>query len=280
MTDVWQERIDSIVDAVRNDLREAHSLTELASHANSSKHHFHRRFLAVTGETPLQFVRRSRLERAAYLMMASPDRTLTDIGHEVGFSETSAFSRSFRQMYGIAPSKWKRNPRPVTSAADSTPTVQITTHPAMTLASIRARGVFGLDDLSPSFDRLCAWMQDNGLDLDRSTLVGMSSDNYRLTPLDRVTYSFGFSVSPGASASRGIHVKHLPAFTAATISIDGGLPDIAAAWDHLYDEWFPSRRWEPSSLPAMKLFRRRPDELGWSRFDLDCAVAFRLDGGR
>jgi DNA gyrase inhibitor GyrI len=103
----------------------------------------------------------------------------------------------------------------------------------------------------------------------------MSFDNYRTTPRDRVHYSFGFAVADSVNGDGSVYIRSLPAFTAAAIEIDGGLGEMARSWDHLYDQWFPDRPWTPVDLPALKLFHRRPDEVGWHNFQLDCAVPFR-----
>ena len=274
----WVARINRVLDTVRDDLASPSMLADLSERAHSSAHHFHRRFTDLTGETPTQYVRRSRVERAAYLMMAAPERSLTEIGHDVGFNDQSDFSRVFRELYGVAPSKWDRRPGSLAGRGADAPPVRIITRPPMRLAVIRMRGIFGIDDLSGGYRELTDWMSHKGIDLDRSALVGMSSDNYRTTPPHRVHYAFGFTVPDEIEASGTVHIRELPAFSAAAVSIDGGLRSMGEAWDELYDVWFPGRPWIPSSLPAMKLFRRRPDQLGWDHFDLDCAVGLTRPG--
>ena len=49
----------------------------------------------------------------------------------------------------------------------------------------------------------------------------------------------------------------------------------ADAWDYPYEEWVPANDAKPERLPAMKWFRRRPEELRWDRWDLDCAIPIR-----
>ncbi len=273
----WVRRVDAVIDAVRDDPAAPHMLETLAAGAHSAPHNFHRRFREVVGETPVQFVRRSRLERAAYLMIAAPDTTLTDISAATGFSDSSDFSRSFKRHYGISPSLWSRSLQRNTTPPEGAQTVQIINRPAMRLATISTQGIFGLDDLSTGYNRLCDWMTDQNLELDRSALVGASFDNYRTTPADRIRYTFGFEIPDDFDASGPVNLRVLPAFAAAAVSIDGPLSTIADAWDHIYDQWFPARPWSPAGLPALKLFHRRPDEIGWEHFELDCAVAFRTD---
>ncbi len=276
--DSWLPRINAVMDAVRDDVAGSHTLDSLAADAHAAPHHFHTRFREITGETPAQFVRRSRLERAAYLMMATPTLTLTEIAYATGFSEPSDFSRSFKRHYGCAPSVWDRRSRSAVARSTgrgSSPAVQIIARPAVRLAAVSQRGIFGIDDLREGYATLCEWMSDRGLPLDRSHLVGASFDNYRTTPAERVHYTFGFVVDDAVVIDGPVHERNLPAFTAAAVSIDGSLGSIATAWDHLYDGWFPSRPWSPAGLPGLKLFRSRPDQIGWDRFDLECAIAFR-----
>jgi DNA gyrase inhibitor GyrI len=47
---------------------------------------------------------------------------------------------------------------------------------------------------------------------------------------------------------------------------------VADAWDYLYERWLPESDRDPHHLPSMKWFHRRPDELDWQSWDLDCAV--------
>ena len=88
------------MDYVRSNLAGDLSLEQLARVAYFSPFHFHRIFKVTTGETLASFTRRARLERAAYLMKASPKRELGSIALEVGFSCQSDFSRAFRRLYG------------------------------------------------------------------------------------------------------------------------------------------------------------------------------------
>lgn len=214
-------------------------------------------------------------------MMAAPAMSLTQVCFEAGFTDQSVFSRSFRQVYGITPSSWREHntrtswEHPQTRSTPEPATVRIITRPAMRLAMVQVRGIFGLDDLSTDYESLCVWMDDHDLDRHRSSLIGASFDNYRTTPPERVHYSFGFTVPPDVEASGAVHIRELPAFTAAAVHVNGGLAAIADAWNHLYDTWFPPRPWTPTGLPAMKLFNQPPDRGNWTDFDLDCAIAIR-----
>jgi AraC family transcriptional regulator len=68
--------------------------------ANYSPSHFIRAFGYVYEETPHAFLIRQRLERARRLLRVSP-LAINEIALESGFENASAFSRLFRQRFGI-----------------------------------------------------------------------------------------------------------------------------------------------------------------------------------
>jgi AraC family transcriptional regulator len=80
------------------------SLGHLAALASFSPHHFHRVFQRITGETPREYVRRLRLERAVYRLKVRPDNVL-DIALQAGFQTHESFTRAFTQQFDMNPSE-------------------------------------------------------------------------------------------------------------------------------------------------------------------------------
>lgn len=62
-------------------------------------------FLREVGQTPMAFVADRRLAHAAE-MLGRDGRSVTEVAFDVGFSDSSTFSRSFRRRYDVAPSRW------------------------------------------------------------------------------------------------------------------------------------------------------------------------------
>jgi AraC-like DNA-binding protein len=59
------------------------------------------------GTTPNGYILSRRLARASEMLTINPDATVTEIAFELGFSESSYFTRCFRQRFGTTPSKWR-----------------------------------------------------------------------------------------------------------------------------------------------------------------------------
>jgi AraC-like DNA-binding protein len=66
-----------------------------------------RRFSQATGTTPMQYLLRVRVTRAAH-MLRTTQASMTDISAEVGFSDSNYFSRQFRKIIGISPTDYRR----------------------------------------------------------------------------------------------------------------------------------------------------------------------------
>ena len=278
------------MDHVRGHLDGDLSLAALARVAGRSPHHFHRVFKAITGETLTAHVQRARLERAAYLMMTSPQRKLDSIALEVGFSAHSDFTRVFKKHYGVAPSAWDRktrlDPQSVEDdyegmvararAGRPPPEFVVSEQPERTLLYIRTRAPFIGEPVRTNYERLIAALEQLGVDWRGQELLGWSWDNYETTPLDRVHCDLGFTLPEvPAAIPEGFGIQRFAAHRAVAIHCDGPMMDIAIAWDALYGDWLPESAFETGDLPAMKRFVRRPDEVGWDHYDVWCSLTIR-----
>jgi AraC family transcriptional regulator len=102
-------RINKSIDYIKENLDKDLSLDKLAVISNFSKFHFHRIFKSVTGTTLNEFIKNARIERSLFFLMNNSSKTMGDIAMDCGFSNISAFSRSFRQSRNTTPSKWQQD---------------------------------------------------------------------------------------------------------------------------------------------------------------------------
>ena len=68
---------------------------------------FLRRFKKATGESPLDYLQKMRLEKAKQMLTAS-EISLDEITKAVGYADTSSFRRLFRQVIGISPTAYRQ----------------------------------------------------------------------------------------------------------------------------------------------------------------------------
>lgn len=103
--------LDRVLRHIDAHLGDPISLTDLAAAACMSRFHFARRFRQSTGESPMQYVMRRRIERAMP-MPAGSARSVAAIALELGFFDQSHFTRSFRRLAGMAPRDYRRRHLP------------------------------------------------------------------------------------------------------------------------------------------------------------------------
>lgn len=94
-------RIDAFIDA---HLAEPITVTDLANCVFLSPSWFQHVFKAITGETPLRYVQRRRLERARTLLLETA-LPLHRIATTTGFADLSTFSHAFSRYFGYPPSR-------------------------------------------------------------------------------------------------------------------------------------------------------------------------------
>ena len=98
------QRIERARAFIHDHQDRALTLDDIAARAALSRFHLSRSFAEVHGLPPLAYHRRLRLEAAARLLRdgaASP----TELADRLGYASLSAFTRAFRQAYGVPPSR-------------------------------------------------------------------------------------------------------------------------------------------------------------------------------
>lgn len=98
-----QEFLDKAIAAVSAHIIDSdYSVDALASDLCMSRASLHRRMRAISGQTPTEFIRNQRLERAAHLLRTT-SHSVNEISDLVGFSYASYFTKCFKEKYGMLP---------------------------------------------------------------------------------------------------------------------------------------------------------------------------------
>ncbi len=80
------------------------ALPQLCQALNMSRSQLLRKMKALVDISPSDFIRAHRLQKAK-LMLETGDLTVSEVAFQVGYKDVSHFSRSFREMFGVSPSK-------------------------------------------------------------------------------------------------------------------------------------------------------------------------------
>jgi AraC-like DNA-binding protein len=85
------------------------TVASLAERLAVSRSKFAARFKAVVGDTPLGYLTRLRLHRAAAKLREDLDVSLPAIARSVGYQTEAAFGKSFRRQFGTSPGAYRRS---------------------------------------------------------------------------------------------------------------------------------------------------------------------------
>jgi AraC-like DNA-binding protein len=102
----WQKR--RVAELLRENLDGQIGLTDLAHECGLSVSHFTRSFKTSFGTSTHQWLIRHRIDRAKQLM-SQTDISLIDIAIQLGFNDQAAFTRTFHQLVGVSPGRWRRH---------------------------------------------------------------------------------------------------------------------------------------------------------------------------
>ena len=97
-----------VVEFIEEHLAEDISLATLAELVDLSLYHFARAFKQSFGVPPHRYHMARRMDRARDLLQRSA-LSVTQIGLEIGFRETSSFTRAYRRFAGVTPSEFRRH---------------------------------------------------------------------------------------------------------------------------------------------------------------------------
>lgn len=102
------KRIQKSILYISKNFRKGVLLDELAEVSHLSKFHFQKIFKKETGQSPLQYINKIRLEHAAHTLVMYSNRKMADVAFECGYSSPAVFTRSFRQFYNTSPSAYQK----------------------------------------------------------------------------------------------------------------------------------------------------------------------------
>lgn len=109
----YRSRINRVMDYIDIHLDQPLELKSIAEIANFSPFHFHRIFTFLIGETPIDYIQRLRIEKAACRLRENMDISISEIADSCGFCTVSLFSRIFKKFFGLTPSQFRKTERPV-----------------------------------------------------------------------------------------------------------------------------------------------------------------------
>jgi AraC family transcriptional regulator len=267
-----------------------------------SPFHFHRVFQALVGVTVADFVKRLRLDKSLFMMAQSRRLSLTQIALACGFSSSSDFSRSFKQRFGAAPSRfdldvWRAEHRArlyeATAAGEFATNnlssqlhltglpaahnpdgfkVKIRALPARTVAYIRVCDPYRPGAAVSAVQRLMDWAERHALA--EGQWLGYQWDNPEIVPLEDCQYHVAVEAEHFIPAGE-IGRFRFPPMTVAEVDVRGGIDLELRALQWLFGTWLPRSGYVPDDHPCFEAWIGRPFSHGMKYFELRAQLPVR-----
>lgn len=91
---------------IESNLNEKISIEQLSARFALGRRNFDRRFIKATGNTPLEYQQRVKVESAKRAFETSR-KTINEVMYEVGYSDTKAFREVFKKVTGLSPLEYR-----------------------------------------------------------------------------------------------------------------------------------------------------------------------------
>jgi len=95
------------------------NVKRLSSDLNISTTHLYRKLKALTGLSPVEFIRAFKLQKACE-MLSNTNNSIKEIGYGLGFNNLSYFVKCFREQFDVTPSMFRQKGLPDSSKKSST----------------------------------------------------------------------------------------------------------------------------------------------------------------
>jgi AraC-like DNA-binding protein len=106
ITSLDEKLIQRAIKCVEDNISDtAFSVETLSHELGMSRVHLYKKLLALTGKSPIEFIRVIRLQQAAQLLEKS-QLTVSEVAYKVGFNNPKYFTKYFKEEYKMLPSAY------------------------------------------------------------------------------------------------------------------------------------------------------------------------------
>lgn len=292
-------RINKVIDYIEKNLDEELTLDILSDVASFSKFHFHRIFTAFIGETLNDFIKRKRIEKAAGILLNNPDKPISDIAFQCGYSSFSVFCRNFKDYFDVSAQEFKRNyqiqksknsqlkskndkltPSAVAYVCNNKSNkiwrlnmnkkAEIMELPTMDVIYCRHTGQF--DQIGLAYEKLHKWAGPRGL-LGSPNQKGITyyHDDPKITDIDKVRQSACITIHEEVKTEGEIGTMKIPGGKYFVGHFEIGPLEFSEAWDStclLLSE----SGYQPSDGNPFELYHNNHEEHPEQKFIVDICI--------
>ncbi len=261
------ERISRVLRYIYDHLDAPLRLDELAKIACFSPYHFHRIFQAHIGETLHGYVRRVRLERAAFELSRS-DLSVTEAALDAGYETPSAFHKAFCRHFGESPTSYRRKNRaiilpPVTPNLNME---EIMIEPKLVernetrVLAVRRTGDYN-QSAGDAWRAIGAFAGARGLFHQPGIqCIGVSYDDPDTVEAENLRYDACITVSDNIQPEGEVKARTLAGGRYAMFLHEGPYENLVHTYRGIFGQWLPASGEELREEPCFEIYLNSPDQ--------------------
>jgi len=106
-TNLPLDKINSLLQALNNNILKWWTVEEMAEFCELSKNHFRRIFIKKTGMNPKSYIEKLKIRRASESLCSS-DISVAKVAKMLNYNDPYHFSRVFKKNTGLAPGYYRK----------------------------------------------------------------------------------------------------------------------------------------------------------------------------
>jgi len=302
-------RINRVIDYVEHNLDKELSLEMLASVAMFSPYHFHRIFKAMVGETINDYCNRIRIQKSAAILISQPEKSITEIALDLGFSSSSHFARSFKKHFEISAKTFREKriseskifqnsnfckPNSNKMKEDFSGNyyldtdsdnnlrkkkmnVEVKMLPGYRVAYVRVLDGYKQAKIRQAFKKITSWAGARDLFSKDTLVIGISYDDPKIVDADKCRYDTCITVPDNITPDGEIGIKDIPPGKYAVYHVEGIFSeespnDFSKYWDDLFSIWLPESGYQPDDRDCFEIYYNDPEQHPERKFIADICI--------
>lgn len=249
-------------------LEETIGLNQIAFFTGYSDWHFHRLFKSIQGENVKEYIRRLRLEKAAYELKIT-NFPILEIAIEAGFLSHEAFSKAFKRVIGYTPSEFRKqfqkkriyskNNHQTFPDGISKYGFQIKTITSFTIAYVRHIGNYeelpgplpGSQEVLSIQSLIQKWNSLNS----NHKWIGISQDDPEISPKGKIRFDLGITVGPlGKPIPEGFGIQSIPGGKYLQIRYQGSYHNLPKIYRWILSDYVRATSYKLKNQPPWECY--------------------------
>jgi len=240
------------------------SLADVAQASGLSKFHLVRAFGIYAGRSVMRYVRARRLSEAAKRLVMESSGIL-DVALGAGYNSHEAFTRAFKEQFGITPDQFRRSPsletikivEPIKMDNNEKDTSTNLSGPrliegdAMVIVGLKKRYDDKTSMQMPSqwqaFQAHIGNIDNQKGDVAFGVLCNSDDDG-------NIDYITGVEVSRYMDVTKELDGLRIAAQTYAVFRHEGHVAEIGRTWKAIFTDWLPEAEYKPVDAPQLERY--------------------------